>query len=165
MDISPNNVKITILWIFFRFWLIARCSCEMSSEMTNFPYFRAPQLLISQKGRAISQKWQIFQTIVIFTLFGLISINKNGSKHYLRIAPKKAHLTPTPSLIHLKNAQKSYLFLSFRIFLKNRHPGGAARRWNFSAGAWLRHTPAIGCGIPRRCTLSDAAHFSAARHH
>ena len=67
-------------------------------------------------------------------------------------------------MINSKNARKSYVFLCLRIFLKNRHPGGAPRRWNFSAGAWLRHTPAIGCGILRRRTLSDSAYFAAARH-
>ena len=123
--LGPNKVKITIFLKFRHFWLIARPSCEMSSEMTNFPYFRGPELLISQKVRAISQKWRNFKKIVIFTLFGPKYIKKIGGKHDLRIAPKKAHLTPTP---RLENAPKSYVFLCLRIFLKKRHPGGAPRR-------------------------------------
>ena len=91
MYLGPNNVKITIFLKFRHFWLIARPSCEMSSEMTNFPYFRGPELLISQEDRAISQKWQNFKENGVFILFGLIFINKVGGEHDLRIGHFDAH--------------------------------------------------------------------------
>ena len=51
------------------------------------------------KGRAIHEKFEKFEKNLIFTLFGLKYIRKNGSKHDLKIAHKKPYPMPTPTVI------------------------------------------------------------------
>ena len=65
--------------------------CNEMCRYGVFPHFGGPKLAISEKVRAISQKWRNFKKIVIFTLFGPKYIKKIGGKHDLRIGHFDAH--------------------------------------------------------------------------
>ena len=51
---------------------------------------------------------------------------------------------------------ETMFFMILSIFLKDRSSGGAARSYDFHAGAWLRQAPASGGAVFHSRTLSQS---------